>query len=273
MTYPLGIDVSSYQRTMDWQRAIDTGAKFAFCKASEGASWVDPTFAYNWQELRRRGIPHGAYHFFRPAQSVKQVERFVELVQPEQGELLVLDVENNGGLSRADLTRKVVEAVEIIYARSGRYPILYSRSSWLNSNINVGDLPKLDYWLAQYRYPLPYPFFTGMFPTEKIDIPAGVSREQVKFHQGTDKGNGIRRGAQSLYIDMNHFIGTNEELAAYFGAAIVPPVVPPVSELRLYQARVKADVLNVRSTPEIADNVVGQLTEGAIVDVFEEVER
>jgi GH25 family lysozyme M1 (1,4-beta-N-acetylmuramidase) len=29
MTYPFGIDVSSYQKRMDWQRAISTGATFA----------------------------------------------------------------------------------------------------------------------------------------------------------------------------------------------------------------------------------------------------
>lgn len=266
MTYPLGLDVSSYQRTMDWQRAISTGARFAFCKATEGASWVDPQFAANWSELRRLGLPHGAYHFFRPAQSLSQIELFVETVKPEAHERLVLDVENNGGLSRADLTRKVVEAVEIIYARSGRYPILYSRASFLNSNVNVGDLPKLDYWLAQYRYPLPYPFFTEPYPTEKLVMPYGVRPEQVKFHQSSEKGNGRRRGAQSYYIDLDTFLGTEDGLAAYFGAAIVPEPEP------LYEARVTADVLNVRSSPEIADNVVGQLTKGAIVDVFEERE-
>lgn len=268
MTYPLGIDVSSYQRTMDWQRAIDTGAKFAFCKASEGASWVDPTFAYNWQELRRLGLPHGAYHFFRPAQALSQIELFVDTVQPEEGERLVLDAENNGWLDKYAMTLRLKDALEIVKLRTGRYPIVYSRASWMNANLIMSHLPIVDYWLAQYLKPYPWPFFTGMFPTEKIDIPAGVSREQVKFHQGTDKGNGIRRGAQSLYIDMNHFIGTDDELSAYFGGVSVPE---PEPEVGLYQARVTASVLNVRSSPEIADNVVGQLTEGAIVDVFEEV--
>jgi GH25 family lysozyme M1 (1,4-beta-N-acetylmuramidase) len=222
MTYPLGLDVSSYQRTMDWQRAIDTGAKFAFVKATEGTSIIDPQFAYNWSELRRLGVPHGAYHFFRPAQPLWQVTQFIDEVDPQQNEMIVLDIENSGGKSRSELTSLVNEAVDMVKEYTGRYPLLYSRASFLNAYVNVADLPKLDYWLAQYRFANPYPFFTEPYPSDKITIPAGVSREQVKFHQGSERGNGRRRGAQSYYIDLDTFLGTEDGLAAYFGAAIVP---------------------------------------------------
>jgi len=265
MTYPLGIDVSSYQRTMDWLKARTTGAKFAFVKATEGSTWVDPTFAFNWSELRRLGIPHGAYHYFRPKENaLLQAQEFVDIVDPQGGERLVLDVENSGGLDRNTLTKCVLTALETIKGLTGRYPIMYSRASWLNANLNVSELPKLDYWLAQYKFANPYPFFTDMYPTDKLTAPIGVERQQIKFHQGSERGNGGKYGAASHYIDYDRFIGTDEELASYFGAANVP-----VS----YKARVIADVLNVRSTPEIADNVVGQLTEGAIVNVYEEVVR
>jgi GH25 family lysozyme M1 (1,4-beta-N-acetylmuramidase) len=222
MTLPFGIDVSSYQKSMDWQRAIFTGAKFAFVKATEGSTWVDPTFAANWSELRRLGLPHGAYHFFRPAQSLSQIELFVNTVQPEEGERLVLDAENNGGLDKYAMTLRLKDALEIVKLRTGRYPIVYSRASWMNSNLIMSHLPVVDYWLAQYRFANPYPFFTEPYPSDKITIPAGVSREQVKFHQSSEKGNGKRRGAQSYYIDLDTYIGTEDGLAAYFGAAIVP---------------------------------------------------
>lgn len=268
MTYPLGIDVSSYQRTMDWQRAIATGAAFAFVKASEGTGYVDPYFAQNWAELRRLGIPHGAYHYFRPKEdALLQAQEFVDIVDPADNERLVLDVENNGGLDRNTLTKCVLTALETIKGLTGRYPILYSRASWMNANLNVSELPKLDYWLAQYKFANPYPFYTDMYPTDKLTAPIGVERQQIKFHQGSEKGNGTRRGAQSYYLDLNAFIGTNEELQTYFAGFSFPEPEP------LYEARVTADVLNVRSTPEIADNVVGQLTEGEVVDVYETVER
>ena len=271
MTYPFGIDVSKWQGAMDWQCAKDAGVAFAFVKATEGASWVDPTFAYNWAELERLNIPHGAYHFFRPKQAVTQVEQFVAIAGEDAK--LVLDLEDTGGLDRSAMTVKTLRALELIKQLTGKYPIVYSRYTWLNSNVIMSMMPEVDYWLAQYRYPLPYPLYTQEYPTELIAAPIGIERQQIKFHQSGERGNGGKYGAQSRYIDTDRFIGTNEELVSYFGGTSeTQPEQPPTSETRLYQARVIAGVLNVRSSPEIADNIVGQLTEGAIVDVFEERE-
>jgi lysozyme len=41
----LGIDVSSYQSGIAWQKAADSGVAFEFIKATEGTSLVDRRFA------------------------------------------------------------------------------------------------------------------------------------------------------------------------------------------------------------------------------------
>jgi len=230
MTYPFGIDVSSYQKAVDWLKARTEGVKFAFVKATEGASWVDPYFARNWSELRRLQIPHGAYHFYRAQQDISQIWKFLEIVKPEADELLVIDIENNGGLSRVELTTNLAADVEYIEFITGRYPIIYSRANWLNANLNVGDLPKLDYWLAQYKLANLFPFYTDEYPTESIVIPWGVRPEQVRFHQSGEKGNGAKFGAQSYYLDYDRFIGTEAELQAYFKpsySVYLPIVITP----------------------------------------------
>ena len=277
MTYPFGIDVSSYQKRMDWQRAISTGATFAFVKATEGADWADPTFAYNWRELRRLGIPHGAYHYFRPKEdALLQAQEFVDIVDPEAGELMVLDVENSGGLDRVMLTRCVIVALETIYAMTGRYPLIYSRASWLNANVDVSALPKLDYWLAQYRNAAPYPLFTSEYPSDKLTLPRGVSKEQIKFHQSGEKGNGKKYGAQSHYVDLDRFLGN--DLTAYFGGTseTQPEPIPPSETQPLYQARVSTWAtphVNLRSEPRIAKETdIGDAFPGQVLDVLEERE-
>ena len=271
MTYPFGIDVSSYQKNMDWSKAMATGARFAFVKATEG-NRVDPYFSLNWRELHKLKLPCGAYHFFRPRENLIQIHNFVQEVINQGDGQLVLDLEDTGGLNRNAMTDLVNEALELIWLAVDHYPIIYSRASWLNSYINVGELPKLDYWLAQYKFANPFPFFTDMYPTDKLTAPRGIERQQIKFHQGSEKGNGSKYGAQSYYIDTNRFIGTQEELVAYFGGVVSPVVSEPEPvNAPLYQARVIADVLNVRSSPEIADNVVTQYRYGKVVDVFEEV--
>ena len=47
-TYPVrGVDVSVYQGDIDWQILADQNIDFAFIKATEGSSFVDPNFSYN----------------------------------------------------------------------------------------------------------------------------------------------------------------------------------------------------------------------------------
>ncbi|HUH84280.1 MAG TPA: GH25 family lysozyme [Stellaceae bacterium] len=63
--FPLrGIDVSHHQGAIDWDRVRGDDVAFVYVKATEGAYFVDPRFAANWQGARRVGLPVGAYHFF-----------------------------------------------------------------------------------------------------------------------------------------------------------------------------------------------------------------
>jgi lysozyme len=63
---PKGPDVSSYQPNVNWVQVKAAAYRFAFVKATEGRSYVNPYFARDWRELQRLGLPHGAYDFARP---------------------------------------------------------------------------------------------------------------------------------------------------------------------------------------------------------------
>src|SRR5207248_1940003 len=61
-----GIDVSSYQNQVSWSSVHAAGAQFAYAKATEGLSYVDPQFAANNAGAKGAGVYFGAYHFGRP---------------------------------------------------------------------------------------------------------------------------------------------------------------------------------------------------------------
>ena len=64
--YPVrGVDVSAHQGVIDWEVLSEQGIEFAFIKATEGATFADERFAYNYAEAARCGLRVGAYHFFR----------------------------------------------------------------------------------------------------------------------------------------------------------------------------------------------------------------
>lgn len=62
----LGIDVSHYQDTVDWEGVAGSGLVFSWAKAAEGTNYIDPTFAYNAVNAKAFGILFGVYHFARP---------------------------------------------------------------------------------------------------------------------------------------------------------------------------------------------------------------
>src|ERR1700687_2207685 len=82
--YPWGMDVSHWQGAIDWDTVASSGIAFAFVKATEGTTYRDPRFAFNYSEIARVGIFRGAYHFGRPGTDAATQARFlVNNVNPE----------------------------------------------------------------------------------------------------------------------------------------------------------------------------------------------
>lgn len=63
---PMGIDVSSYQGTINWSRVSAGGIQFAFTKATEGNYYQDAYFVGNMVNGKAAGVQMGTYHFARP---------------------------------------------------------------------------------------------------------------------------------------------------------------------------------------------------------------
>lgn len=61
-----GIDVSSYQGSINWTSVHNCGAKYAFAKATEGTYYEDAYFRGNMSNGKAAGLQMGAYHFARP---------------------------------------------------------------------------------------------------------------------------------------------------------------------------------------------------------------
>src|SRR5262245_14980189 len=94
--YTQGVDVSAHQGRIDWDSLARAGVRFAYIKASEGASFVDPRFSANWRDAARAGVRRGAYHRFTLCRSpAAQAANFMRIV-PRAGDAMppAVDVEN-----------------------------------------------------------------------------------------------------------------------------------------------------------------------------------
>jgi lysozyme len=192
----LGIDVSKYQRKIDWEKVRNNDVSFAFIKATEGEKLKDSHFSRNWEQTQQVGIIRGAYHFYRP--SVKpdvQARNFIESVVLEPGDLPpVLDVEVRGRQElnhfRGDLKEWLVR-VERAY---GVKPIIYTGFSFYKDYLE-GYFDEYPLWIAHYN--------VKELKMQRTD------RTLLSFWQHTD--NGVIDGIKGA-VDCNIFYGSKQEI-------------------------------------------------------------
>ena len=97
--YPVkGVDVSEFQKEIDWKGLEKEGYRFAFIKATEGSSLTDSNFEYNWKEAGRTDMKISAYHFLSyDSSGVTQAENYINNVEKKRGMMPpAIDVEFYG---------------------------------------------------------------------------------------------------------------------------------------------------------------------------------
>ena len=273
---PFGVDISSYQYSQDGKTKPNfdlINEKCDFVAVRAGISWgyTDRFFAYSWEHLR---VLRLAYHVIYPAEEAKrQTDHFLNIVRPGEHDRLVLDMELDHGQTRTKITDTLLKCLEEILENTGRYPVIYSRASWINEHLDVSSLPNgVDWWLAHYLARRPYPLYTPERASPPA-LPIGVNSWLI--HQTGERGNGGAVGVASHYVDTNRFNGTLDELHAYFGLdeEVPEPEPPEMPVEKLFDAKVYSWALpyvNLRSEPRIAKETdIGDIPVNVTVPVYE----
>lgn len=132
----MGIDVSSYQRDIDWEQVAGDGYVFAYIKATEGTGFVDTHFRQNWDGARAAGITPGAYHYFTLCSpGAEQAASFLAAAPPDDAALPpALDLEFDGACDArpeaADAQAQIDAFTYEVEKAWGRRMVIYSSSEW-----------------------------------------------------------------------------------------------------------------------------------------------
>lgn len=136
------IDISHWETVTDWN-ALKNSVDGIICKATQGTSYVDPTFISNVQRAKSVGLKVGVYHFAGFFDPVKEASNLLKNINGLALDFIsFVDVETDpGSYNINDWVRSFISAVGLPMG-------LYSYTSFIKEqNISLPDLPL---WIADY---------------------------------------------------------------------------------------------------------------------------
>jgi GH25 family lysozyme M1 (1,4-beta-N-acetylmuramidase) len=204
---PLVVDVSTYNRKINWPLAKSAGVRAGIAKASQNFLREDDQFRNNWQPMLDAGVPRGAYHFYNWwASSGSQAKKFVSVIKKYGGvkpnDVLALDDEEEGKMS----LKSMIDFTYNVEMSLGIRCIWYSWARVLNglstkklTSYQLGYLRTIKVWSAGYPYnPDLYPSPPSCYIADKTKYGNTVLWQ---YHPDVPNIQGIPGGTDVNWVD------------------------------------------------------------------------
>ena len=148
-----GIDVSNWQKYIDFRAVKNSGIEVVYIKSSEGRSFIDPYFEANYNNARANGLKIGFYHYVT-ARTVDQAREqalfFARVINGKHIDCrLAMDFEDFGDLSISainDISKIFLETLE---TTTNSKAVIYS-NAYSAKTIFSSELTKYPLWVANY---------------------------------------------------------------------------------------------------------------------------
>lgn len=174
----LGIDISRYQKDIDFNQIKDQGIDFVMIRVGArgyktGTLTLDEYFEKNLNGALDAGIDVGLY-FYSQAITVQEATDEANMVLNAIGdkkikypiafdmEFVENDMSRIDTLSKDERTLIAATFVNLIYDK-GYKPMIYGNKEWLLKRIDISKFTKSSVWLAQYDDKPDYPYAYDMW--------------------------------------------------------------------------------------------------------------
>lgn len=274
-----GIDVSKWQKAIDWKKVKADGIEFAIIRASLGKNDKDETFEDNYSEAKKTGIKVGAYHYCYAssvAEAKTEAENFLKAVKGKNFEYpLTVDMEDKSiqGLSKATLT-DIANAFLNTVRDGGFNTMVYASKSWFDDKLDASKLGNHRIWIARYNDTLGYQgrYDLWQYSSEgKVDgisgnvdldycytdVESSSSKTDGKAAANEDKAGGKVLSVKDIQKAINKKYGLNIGEDNKFGLETLEAITKALqTELnRQYKAGLKVD------------GIFGQDTSGKLITI------
>jgi lysozyme len=185
------IDLSHWQSPVDFVKAKSSGIAAVILKATQGAKWVDATFAERLAAANAAGLLVGAYHFLDNSPPELQVENFLSVAA--NCPVMALDAESND-IGGTVTVAQAAEAAARLQMATGYPPLIYINRygpDGRGTGLPNGVLSRCPLWLPSYNSrPVCPPGWTkwalwqhtdGSVGSDVTPVPAIGSCDRSKF--------------------------------------------------------------------------------------------
>ena len=171
------MDVSAFQKNIDWQKVKDSGIRFAMLRLGyrgyeSGKLVEDEYIQKNLKATKEVGMPIGAY-FFSQALTIKEVDEEIDFMLKVLGDYelhmpIVLDWEIPTPDARtAKMDARTLTALQEYFCETmtekGYTPMVYFNWHQSNTLLYLNELEDYPFWLALYGSRMTYPYHVEMW--------------------------------------------------------------------------------------------------------------
>lgn len=214
-----GIDVSKWDKTINWTQVKNSGTDFAIIRCGyrgygNGAMYSDVNYTTNIKNANAAGVPVGVY-FYSQAKTEEEARAEAQYcLNAVKGYSvtypIVMDVEYaedssgyTGRLYKAKLSRAKLTSICMAFCdeikSAGYTPMIYANTYMLNNKMNPSTISaKYDVWIANYTTTTSY-------------------KGDYTYWQYSERG---RVSGISTYVDSNFYFGGAKELVACTGVSL-----------------------------------------------------
>ncbi len=188
-----GIDVSKYQKNIDWAKVAAEGVEYAFVRvgcrgyANKGTLVLDEKFGINAKGVVDNGIKLGAY-FFSQALSVEEAKEEARLVVKSLSDYdvtypVAINIERVAGKKARQDALSVEERTEVCVAfceyvkEAGYTPMIYGNLETFSSLIDPEQLAEYDFWISETDGKMTFPYEFAIWQYSHTGNISGISKE------------------------------------------------------------------------------------------------
>lgn len=148
-----GIDVSKWQGNIDFKEVSNSGIQIVYIKATEGTTYVSPTFESSYQNAKANGLKIGFYHYVTARsedEARAEAQFFASKIQGKEVDCkLAMDFEEFGNLNNDEINAIGLAFIKRLQELTQKPVVVYS-NTYTARTIWNGEILNYPLWVAEY---------------------------------------------------------------------------------------------------------------------------